>query len=778
MSPPEPAPRPGLVGRSVARREDERFLRGEGRYVADLATSSTLHVAFLRSPHAHARVNCVDVSAARVSAGVVAAFSGRELFADSGSIPYLHRPDPTFVAATGFWMADVTIRPMATEWVRYVGEPVAVVVALDRYLAEDALDLVHVEYDAVDAVVDADAALAEGAPLVQPEAPGNLAASMTFRLGDPAAGFAAAAVIVENSYDIARQGGLPMEGRGVFARRDLRTGRVELHTSTQIPHQVRGAVATALGWPRERIRVVVPDVGGGFGPKANVQGEEVVLALLADRVGGELLWVEDRTEHLVACPQGRDQRHRARLAVDQDGRILAFADEFVVDVGSFSLWTAGIMANSAIHLIGPYRIPAMQVDARAAFSNKTPSAQYRGAGRPEACFVLERCLDQAAHELGIDGLEIRRRNVLTGTDLPHAVGLPYRDGRPIVFDGLDWAAVLDRCAELLPPEPATELPDGRRVGHGVACYIEATGRGPYEAARVALQPDGTFAVCTGAASSGQSHETVFAQIAADALGVDLEQVTVEATDTATLAFGVGSFASRSAILAGSALHVAALQLAERVRDLARRLLDVDRESVAALGAAGITIGERTLAWGELAAALLPSGHLAGEPPIEATHLWAPDTVTWTMGAHAALVAVDPASGMVEVLEYAVAHEGGREINPRVVLGQVLGGVTQGLGGALSERFEYGPDGQPMSTSLATYQIPGALDVPRVRIAHLEAPTPTNPLGVRGVGESGTIGVYAAIAAAVDAAVACGAVHSVPIDAAELVGRMALAKVVA
>jgi carbon-monoxide dehydrogenase large subunit len=740
-----------FVGTSVPRREDDRLLRGRGRFVADMVRADTSHVAFVRSTQAHARIE-VRAERARAHPGVLLVLTGADLARQVRSLSVLHRPDAAFVAASGFVMPDVAMPVLAVDRVRYVGEPLAAVVASSRAVAEDAMELVEVDYEPLPVVMGVAEALAPDAPVVHDSAPGNLAAALRFEDGDVPGAVSRAAVAVEESYRMGRHSGIPLECRGVVAGYDFRRARVELWTSSQVPHLVRRLVCGATGWRTDELRVAVPEVGGGFGPKANVYSEEVVLAVLARLLKREVTWIEDRAEHMVASAQGRDQIHATRLSVDGKGRILAWEDDYLVDVGAHSLWTGGIIANTALHALGAYRIPAFRISGRAAYTNKSPVAQYRGAGRPEACFALERSLDAAARELGISPTEIRRRNLLDRSDLPHPRPMPYRDGVPIVYDGADYLACLDACVDALGPEALetvrAEYPD-RLVGYGIATYVEATGRGPYESASVRLTPSGTFVVAAGSASAGQSHETTLAQVAADALCTDMSCVVALEGDTDVIPEGIGTFASRSAVLAGSAVHLAATDLLVRARTLVARLVGESVEAVHSAPGGFRTQGGQQMSWADLAAELAPGGRLHDEPPLEATHRFSPPTVTWTMGAHAAVVTVDPDTGICAVVRYAVAHETGEALHPQVVDGQIVGGVAQGIGGALLEEFRYTDDGQPVSVTFADYLLPGMLDVPEVEAVHLHAGTDRNPLGIKGVGESGTIPVYAVVAGAID-----------------------------
>lgn len=760
MSKPETG---GFAGTSVRRSEDTNLMRGQGRFVADCAEGA-YHVVFVRSAEPHARILGIDSSAALSMTGIVGVYTAADLGVGDSTLPTLTTPNPAFVRATGFHMAEQRMPLLASDRVHYVGQPVAVVVATDRYRAEDAAESVAVSYRALEPVLDPEHALAEGTPPLFEHLDGNEVARIDYSFGDPDDAFVGAHRVVSGRYRMGRHGAVPLENRGVVARPDRRLGQVEVITSTQIPHLVRNSICSVTGWPEHEVLVRVPDVGGGFGTKANVYAEEILLAVLARTTGHAVAWAEDRQEHLTASAQGRDQVHRTRLAVDERGRILAWADDFVVDVGAGSLWVAGIVANTAVHALGPYRVPAAAIRGRAALTTKTIVAQYRGAGRPEATFALERSLDAAAAELGISGREIRDVNLLTPDDLPYSRPIPYRDGVPIVYDGGDYRACLDAVSEMLPAGEVDRLRaehPGSLLGYGLASYLEATGRGPHETARLRVLGDGRIEVITGAASAGQGHATVFTQVAADALELPMDQVRYLPADTERLPDGVGTFASRSAVLAGSAVHNGARSLVERACREAGRLLGGDGPARYTGGT--FACGQHRVGWAELARATRLGGS-ADAHALDVTEVFAPETVTWTMGVHAVVVAVDPRTGFIRVLRYAVAHEGGHELNPRIVRGQIVGGVAQGIGGALFEEFGYAASGQPLSTTLAAYHLPLSTDVPSVDVRHLHVDTPVNPIGARGAGESGTIAVYPAIAGAVDDALG-GGVHldSTPID---------------
>lgn len=743
-------------GRSIPRREDHRFLVGAGRYVADLHREGTLHAAFVRSDVAAGRIVAVDPAAAIEAPGVVAVFTGAELDADLGPLPQLTTPQQRFAEAFALDWMPPEVACLAVDEVRYVGEPVAVVIAEDRYLAEDAADLVAVDLEPLAPVMSVGDACAAAARPVRPCSPDNVALRLSFAKGAPPT-LDDGHVVIERTFTVGRHSGVPIECRGVLA--EPVDGGVEVWTSSQVPYLVRRAICGATGWGEDQVRVRAPDVGGGFGPKANVYGEEVVVPVVARRLGRPVQWIEDRYEHLISAAQSRDQVHRTRLVVDQEGRIVDFEDDFTVDLGAHNLWMTGVVANTAIHLLGAYRIPNCRIRGRGVYTNKTPTSQYRGAGRPEATFALERSLDAAARALGISRLKLREVNILRADDLPHPQGIPYRDGVDIVYDGRDYGAVLQACQDLVPEEEVAALRQaeaaaGRRVGVGVATFVEATGRGPYEIARAMLRRDGRVVVAVATASAGMAHETTLAQVAADAAGCRFEDVEVAMADTANVPDGFGSFASRTAVVAGGAVHQAGRALAARGRSAVATWREVSEDEVAVTGE-GFRVDGELVSWAALADHLAPAaqtdngGTERAEAVIEVEERFVPESVTWTMGAHLAVVSVDPTTGLIKVLRYAAADEGGLPINPKVVEGQVRGGIAQGIGGALMEEFRYDGGGQPTSTTFAEYLLPGTGEVPALELAHIDVASELNPIGAKGVGESGTIPGCAVLAAAVE-----------------------------
>jgi carbon-monoxide dehydrogenase large subunit len=732
------------VGDRRLRREDPRLLAGRGRYVGDIALPGLLHAAFVRSPHAHARVTGIDTTRARGAPGVVAVVTAADLGPAARPLP-VAPPHPA--------LRGRNAAPLAAGRVRFVGEAVAAVVAESRYAAEDAAERVEVAYVPLPSVQDP---LDPTPGLVHDDVPDNVAGRVAFRRGDVDQAFRAAPRTLAERLVIGRGGGQPIEPRGLVAEYHAAAGLLTVWASTQVPHQLRLVLADFLGLPLDRIRVIAPDVGGGFGAKLIVYPEDVVVPWLARRLERPVRWLEDRVEHLLAATQERVQVHAVTVAFDGGGRVLALRDRFVHDSGAYTPRGLTVPLLTASMLSGPYRIAALEVEATSVYTNRVPVTPYRGAGQPQAVFVVERVLDLVARATGLDPAEVRRRNLLRPDELPYDVGVPsYRGTGSVVYDRGDFPATLARALELadwprLRAACAAARAAGRRLGAGVACYLELTGAGPFEGASVRVDPCGRITVCTGAASQGQGLETSLAQVCADALGVDPEDVAVVAGDTLGIAEGVGTFASRVAVVAGSAAALAAAEVRTRALRLAARRLGVAAEDVEQEGTRFLVRAEprRAVTLGELAATA-PAGGPGEEPGLAAIRYFQPEDATYASGTHVALVEVDPASAAVRCLGYWIAHDSGRLINPMIVEGQIHGAVALGLGSALLEEAAYDAAGQPVAGSLMDYLLPTALDVPRLRIDHLETPSPRNPLGLRGVGESGALPVPAVIAAAVE-----------------------------
>ena len=734
------------IGRSLRRREDERLLRGQGEYVADVNLPGQAHVVFVRSPFAHAAIGGLDASAALALPGVVAVLTAADV--PPGPLPpFLWDTPPEKLVSALRPHLRPCHPPLLADTPLYAGQAVAVVVAESRYVAEDAAELVAVDYDPLPAVATVERALASDAPVVHEGWDDNIAVRFVVAKGDVAAALDDASLVVRERFSIQRQAGIPMETRGAVASWDADGDGLTLWSATQNSHPLRRAMSRVSGVPQERIRVIAPDVGGGFGIKGVLYPEDLLVGLLAMRLGRPVKWVEDRLEHMSSAVHAREQVHEIELGLDADGRIVALRDNVLVDTGAYNPLGLVIPYNTIAHLMGPYRVPSFEATAEGVITTKTPTAPYRGAGRPEAVFAVERSLDLAARRLGLDPVELRLRNLVRPDEMAFDVGILYRDGEPLVLDGGDYPAVLRRAAELVGwDEVEIRERNGRLVGRGVGVYVEGTGIGPYEGALVQVGDDGRVSVRTGACSQGQGHATVFAQVCADRLGVDAEAVDVVTGDTEGLEKGWGTVASRSAVVAGNAVAEAAGIVREQALAVSGELLEIAPSdlTLSAGRVAPRDAPDRGIGLADVARAARERG-----TPLASTFYFEPGTVTWANGAHAVVVAVDPETGEVELLRYVVVHDCGREINPMIVDGQVHGGVAQGIGGALYEEVLYDEEGQLLNGTLADYLVPTAEEVPVIEVDRRETPSPLNALGVRGVGEGGAIVPPAAIANAVE-----------------------------
>jgi carbon-monoxide dehydrogenase large subunit len=742
-----------FFGRPLRRLEDPRLLRGRGAFLDDLRVPDLRHVAFVRSIYPHARFR-VDAAAARAMAGVMGIFEAGDIPTATGAIAI-----PPVIAHPALRACQHPL--LARDTVRYVGEPIAAVVASDRYAAEDAAAAVRIEYDPLPVVLDARLAVAPDAPVLHDHLGDNLAADFTEQVGDADAAFRAAEVVTRGRYYVQRYSGVPLETRGVIAAHDPGTGDLTVWSSTQWPHTLRDVLRDVLRLDEHTIRVVAPDVGGGFGVKQEIYPEELVLPLLAMRLSRPVKWVETRREHLTTAAHAREQWHEIELAAKRDGTLLGMRAEILADMGAYSR-SLGVLCPSitAASLPGPYRLRHYACRVRAALTCKAPAAAYRGAGQPEAVFATERALDHLAQELGMDPAELRRRNFIRRDEFPWDVGTGSAQV-PVVYDSgdhegaLDAALTLARYAERRREQAAERAKgtQGRLLGIGLAASVSLTGLGPHEGATLRVDATGKAQLITGASPHGQGTATALAQIVADELGLTPDDVAVRHGDTARISFGVGTYASRNAVVAGSAALVAAQAVADKARRLAAHLLEVDAADLELVAGAVRVRGvpHRQLALGQLARAAAPGQPLpAGmDPGLEATHYFAAPRPTFAAGLHVAVVDVERATGRIAIVDYVIANDSGRLINPLIVEGQIHGGVAQGVGGALYEELAYDEHGQPRAQSLLDYALPNAEQVPAMRIAHLETPSALNPLGVKGVGEAGALAPPAAIVAAVE-----------------------------
>ena len=766
-------------GAPIARNEDRRLLTGRALFVNDVERSGMLHVAFLRSPHAHARLGSVDLSRVRERSGVVAAYAADDLGSYWKPGPLLVPPPPI----EGTIFNQRTQVPLARGKVRHVGEPVAVVVAESRYIAEDALADIIVEYQPLPAVTNIERAVAPESARVHDDIPGNVAARVHQKKGDYEGARQAAALVLRRRFRYDRGCSAPIETRGVVADWDPQAEHLTVWDTTQAPVVVRNGLAAMLGLSERQVRVVAPFIGGGFGPKIMMfYPEEVLLPWLAIRLGRPVKWIEDRAEHFLATTQERSQIHDAEIALAPDGRILGIRDEFLHDSGAYDPYGLTVPLNSQCNLLGPYVVPAYDSRFTAVFTTLPIVSPYRGAGRQHGVFVIERLLDIAARKLGLDRVEIRRRNFIAPDAFPYDNHIIYQDFAPLHYDSGDYGPVLDKALEAIGYRSfvAEDQPRlraaGRRIGIGLVFYVEGTGIGPYEGARIQVQASGRVLLATGIGTQGQGHLTSLAQIVGDEIGVAVSDVDVVTGDTDQFHWGVGTFASRSAVVAGNATLAAAKRVRAKILQTAAEhfecneadlLLEDGQVAIKGVPQRNIALGVLATLANPLRGAVQPGT----EPGLEATAYFGPAKGATAAGAHAMIVEIDPATMKLRILKYVVVHDCGTVINPLIVAGQVQGGVAQGIGNAFYERLAYDAQGQLINGTLADYLLPTAAEVPEVEILHHVTPSPYNELGVKGVGEAGAIPVGALFAQAIEDALELPArgidILEIPLDPSHL-----------
>jgi CO/xanthine dehydrogenase Mo-binding subunit len=669
------------------------------------------------------------------------------------------------------------IMPLARERVRFVGEPVAVVIAEDAYRAWDALDLVRVEYEPLPAVVDVEAALAPGAPILHEEVGSNVVAEWRQRVGDADAALRAAPVVVRARIRLARGGAHPLEPRALVA--EWQDARLTVRGAVQMVHRHRGVFAGQLGLPEDHVRVIAPpDVGGGFGTKGMYYPEYIVVAELARRLGRPVKWVETRREHtLVACVE-RDQVHDVEIAATRDGRLLGMRDDFLHEMGAYTISGLNLPQNAMIHSVGSYVIPALDLRFRGVVTTTTPVGAYRGAGRPYGTGVIERAMDALARELGMDPVELRRRNLVPAGRYPYVTGLTTAGRGPVDYDSGDYPRCLELALEALDlpaarKEQARLRERGRYLGIGVVNYVEATATVPNESAVVRVHADGRVTVISGAAPQGQGHVTLFSRLVGRHLGVDPESIEVLTGDTALVHTGGGTYGSRTAAIGGSAALLAARTVLEKARRVAAHLLEAAPADVVVEGGRFAVRGlpSRTLGWPEIAAAA-HAGRVPGEEAgLEDTQVFSVSQSSYANGTHAVVLEVDPDTGAVRILRWIVAHDCGHVLEPGIVEGQIHGAVVQGLPDALNVQLAYDEGGQRLTATLMDYVLATAADAPPVfELRHLETPTPLNPLGAKGAGEGGIMPVHPLIAQAIEDALAplgAGRIERVPVTRADV-----------
>jgi len=750
-----------LVGEPIKRREDPRLITGGSTYVDDVRLPGMLYLVIVRSPYAHARIRGIDTRAATAHPTVARVLTGEEVAARIKPLPVL-----------GMKGLKIPKRyPLAVGKVRYMGEAVAAVVATDRYAARDAADLIEVDYEPLPVVVDVEKAAGEGAPLLHEELGDNIAYVMKQEGGEVDRAFQQAAVTVSQRLIQQRLAPSAMEPRGVVAHYEKGRGTLTVWVSTQFPHFLRTYLADILNLPEHRVRVIAPEVGGGFGSKMDVYPDEVLTAFLSLDLGRPVKWIEERRENLMATTHGRARLDTVELAADKDGRVQAIKIHVLADMGAYlQLLTALIPPSTATMAVGPYQIPNARVEIVGVFTNTTPTSAYRGAGRPEATYLLERAMDILAHKLNLDPAEVRRRNFIP----PDA--FPYTAPTGAVYDSGNYQPALEKALEMvnyqaLRDEQKRRRAEGRFLGIGLSSYVEICGMGPssampfaaWESSTVRVEPSGKVTVLTGTSPHGQGQETSFAQLAAEELGVPLDDVVVLHGDTAQVPYGVGTFGSRATVVGGTALLLALGSVKEKAKRLAAHLLEASVEDVVYEGGKLYVRGmpAKALTLQEVAKVAYRAARLPKEiePGLEATRRFEPPNFTYPFGTHVAVVEVDPETGQIKLVRYVAVDDCGKVINPLLVDGQVHGGIAQGVAQALLEEVVYDENGQLLTGSLMDYALPRADTFPFFETARTETLSPANPLGVKGIGEAGTIGATPAVVnAVVDALSPLGITH--------------------
>ncbi len=735
-------------GAPIKRNEDPRLLKGQALFVDDVHLPGMLHVAFLRSDHAHARIKNIDVTAAQAREGVVAVYTADDLGAYWQPGPLLVPPPPV----EGMTFNQRTQVPLAKDKVKHVGEAIALVVATSRYLAEDALDDIRVEFEPLPPVVDLEPALASQAAHVHDDLDSNLAAHVIQQKGNYDAIRDQAEVIIKRRLFYDRGTAAALENRGVVAHWDARSQNLKVWDTTQAPIPIRNGLAAMLGLSESQVQVIAPFIGGGFGPKIMMfYPEEVLIPWVSMQLGVPVKWIEDRQENFFATTHERGQIHDAEIALTKDGKILGVHDVFQHDSGAYVPYGLTVPINSQCTLLGPYDVPNYYSEFKAVFTNKTIVTPYRGAGRQHGVFVMERLLDIAAKELKLDRVEIRKRNYLKPEQFPHNHEIIYQDFAPLEYDSGNYLPALERAVEMIgygkfiKQEQPKLRKQGKHTGIGIVSYVEGTGIGPYEGARVKVDASGKVNLATGVGTQGQGHFTSFAQIVAEQLGVDIKDIRVVTGDTGEFGWGCGTFASRGAVVAGNAIHAAALRVREKILKHASDHLEAAEDDlvlengkvfVKGVPKKSVTLGELAQISNPLRGAVKPGT----EPGLEATDYFGPERGSTASGVHAMIIEVDPETMMVAIKKYVVVHDCGKVINPMILEGQIHGGVAQGIGNAFYEQLVYDDGGQLTNASFMDYLLPTANDVPHIETDHVETPSPLNPLGVKGAGEAGAIPV--------------------------------------
>lgn len=746
------------LGQRLKRNEDPRLLTGQALFVDDVELPGMLHAAFLRSDYAHARILSIDVSAAREHPGVIAVFTPEDMGETWHPGP-LNVPPPSGIPGVTF--NKRTQVPMAKDVVRHQGEALAMVVAESRYVAEDALADIVVDLEPLDAVIDLEKALRPDSPLVHEDLGTNLASHVQQENGNYAEAAAKADVIIKERIVMDRGTAAALENRGYVASWDPKNQQLTMWATTQGPIALRNGLATILGLSEHQVRVIAPFVGGGFGPKILLyQPEEILVSWASLKLAKPVKWIEDRQENFLATTQERMQIHDSEIALTKDGKILGIKDVFLHDTGAYNSYALTIPLNTQTHTTGPYKVPNYYTEYTVVFTNRMMVTPLRGAGRTYGVFVMERLMDLAAKKLGMQVTEIRRKNMIQPDEFPYKTGIVGQDFAKNILDSGNYPATLDKALEMIGYEKflKEEQPklraQGKKVGIGIACFTEGSGVGPYEGARVTVETTGKVSVATGVGTQGQGHFTSFAQVVAEQLGVDPKNIFLTTGDTEVFHWGAGTFASRGMTVAGSAINAAASNVRGKILKLASKVLETPEEELElADGMVRVAdVPTRSLTLGELALRANPSRGAVEpgtEPGLESTAYYGPPYGATGAGTCAMIVEVDPLTFNVKILRYVIAHDCGTVVNPLIVDGQIHGGIELGVGNSFFERLVVDEAGQLQNGSFMDYLIPRATDMPRIQVGHLSTPSPLNPLGIKGVGEAGTIPTPPAFVQAVE-----------------------------
>ena len=772
---------PGPFGQPVRRIEDPALLTGAGRYADDIHFPGMLQAAFVRSAFAHARIRSVDAAAAREIDGVRAVLTMEDLS------PYL-TSDRLSVGMPSKAYQQLRDRPiLAASEVCHVGEPIAVVIAEDRYVAEDAAALVEVDYDVLPASADVEQAAQTNSPVAHADAEHNILAEFSMGYGDPDSAFAAAPLVLKEKFTLHKGLGMALEGRGLVARYDQLEDRLTVWLGTQMPHMAHRMFINLLGRNETNTRVITPDIGGGFGPKLVFYPEDIVVATAALILEAPVKWIEDRREHFTSSTQERDQIWDMEIAVDDDGKILGVRGDMIHDHGAYTARGVNVAQNAGSIVPGPYEVAHYNLDIKLVLTNRPCVTPVRGAGYPQGSFVMERLLDRAAEKLDIGRDEIRRRNLIQPENMPYTRPLASRADPSIIIDEADFPKCMETVLEIsdwigFPARQAAAAAEGRKIGIGLSVYLKGSGRGPFEAATVRVGPSGRVSVTSGVSAIGQGTRTMLAQIVAQSLGVSVDDIDVVIGDTSAIPYGMGAASSRQTVTAGSSARAAAnevrnkaLRVAAHILEAAQDDLEIADGRVHVKGVPGMSVGLGEIAT-QLAGAATGFALPAGEKPgLEAHVAEQIDGLAFSNGAHVAEIEVDPDTGNVRVLNYVIAHDCGVMVNPLVIDGQVAGGAAHGLGFAMYEKMIWDDQAQPQSTNLAEYLVPGSAEMPNLHIEHIVVPSSQNPLGVKGVGESGLVPVPAVIASAIENALSSQDVRisKIPVGPTDILAAAAL-----